>query len=64
MKKIDKVRAEYKEQLKLHCENVDIPFESVLKLLEAEKTKKLLRRTGLMQQNIDKEIHNALKYEN
>jgi hypothetical protein len=34
------------------------------KLLDAEKTKKLLKRNALVQQNIDKEIDNAIENEN
>jgi hypothetical protein len=64
MNRISKIRQQQAEELEKHCRKNNISFISMQKLLEAEKTKKLLKRNALVQQNIDKEIDNAIENEN
>ena len=54
----------HNEQLEKSCRGQNVPLTSIQRLLEAEKTKKLLKRNALIQQNIDKEIENAIENEN
>lgn len=64
MNRINKLRELHNEQLEKYCEKHKISFTSIQKLLDSEKTKKLFKRTALIQQNIDKEIDNAIENEN
>jgi len=64
MSRISRLRQTHVEELEKHCRINMISLSSIQKLLEAEKTKKLLKRNALIQQNIDKEIDNAIEYEN
>lgn len=64
MRKSKMIKESYSRQLEAICEKSAIDFASVIRLLEAEKTKKLLKRSALIQQNIDKEIDNSLQNEN
>jgi len=41
-----------------------VSFKSIQRLLQFEKTKKLLKRNAMLQQGIDKEIDNAIENEN
>ena len=64
MSRINKLRQSHNEQLETYCRKNGISFISIQKLLEAEKTKKLLKRNALIQHTIDKEIDNAIENEN
>ncbi len=64
MSRISKIRQTHNEELEISCRKNNVSFTSIQKLLEAEKTKKLLKRNALIQSNIDKEIDNALDNEN
>lgn len=64
MSKIDTIKKTHSEKLELQCKKHHVSIISVEKLLEAEKTKKLLKRNALIQQTIDKEIENSLDNEN
>ncbi|MDB5056436.1 MAG: hypothetical protein JWM44_4486 [Bacilli bacterium] len=64
MSRISQIVQLHNSELEKHCLQNQVEFSSVSKLLEAEKTKKLLKRNSLMQQNIDREIDNALDNEN
>lgn len=64
MSRINKLRQLQNEQLETYCRKNGVSLISIQKLLEAEKTKKLLKRNALIQQNIDKEIDNTLENEN
>ena len=64
MSRIIKLRQSHNEQLEKYCRKNNITLTSIQKLLDAEKTKKLLKRNALIQQNIDKEIDNAIENEN
>jgi hypothetical protein len=64
MSRIKKIRQNHSEELEKHCKINNISFTSIQKLLDAEKTKKLLKRNALVQQNIDREIDNAIENEN
>ena len=64
MSRISNLRQSHNEELEKHCNINNVSLLSVQKLLEAEKTKKLLKRNSLIQLNIDKEINNAIENEN
>ncbi len=64
MSRISDIRQVHNEQLEKYCKENKVNFTSLQKLLEAEKTKKLLKRNALIQQNIDKEIETAIENEN
>ncbi len=64
MNRISEIRRLHNEELEKYCKANEILYTSMQKLLEAEKTKKLLKRNALVQQNIDKEIDNAIENEN
>ena len=64
MNRISTIRQSHKEDLEKQCRKNQVSFISVQKLLEAEKTKKLLKRNALIQQTIDKEIENSIENEN
>jgi hypothetical protein len=64
MSRIEKIKQIHAEELERNCRKNKISFISIEKLLEAEKTKKLLKRNALIQQTIDKEIENSLEHEN
>jgi hypothetical protein len=60
MSRIKQIKEIHNRELEKHCEKHSISFQSIQKLLEAERSKKLLKRNALMQQNIDREIDNSL----
>ncbi len=64
MSRISNLRQAYYEELEKHCRLNKVALTSVQKLLDAEKTKKLLKRNALIQQSIDKEIDNSIENEN
>jgi hypothetical protein len=64
MNRITKIRNLHNEALEKSCKANKISLTSINKLLEAEKTKKLLKRNALVQQTIDREIENAIDNEN
>ena len=49
------------QKLKEECENKGISFDSIQKLLESEKIKKLQKRNHYIQQTIISEIEKAIK---
>ncbi len=64
MNRVSKLRQAHNVELEKFCMKNQVSFTSVQKLLEAEKTKKLLKRNNLIQQQIDKEIDNSIENEN
>lgn len=64
MSRISNLQQAHNNELEKHCNSNNVEFKSIQKLLEAEKTKKLLKRNALIQQNIDKEIDKAIEDEN
>ena len=64
MSRIDEIKQIHAEELEKQCRKNLVSYISVEKLLEAEKTKKLLKRNALIQQTIDKEIENSIENEN
>ncbi len=64
MSKISKLKEVHNAELEKYCRENQVAFTSIQKLLEAEKTKKLLKRNALIQQTIDKEIDNSIENEN
>lgn len=56
MSRISELRETHNSQLMKYCKLYNVSFESMLKLLEAEKTRKLLKRNSLIQNTIDREI--------
>lgn len=63
MSRISDLRLSHYRSLQDHCRITGVTAESVQKLLEAEKTKKLLKRNALIQQTIDREIDKAIENE-
>lgn len=63
MSRISNLRQSHYTSLQKHCSTTGVVPESVQRLLEAEKTKKLLKRNALIQQTIDREIDNAIENE-
>jgi hypothetical protein len=59
MKNINDIKFSHDEELEKQARKHGVSFISIQKLLQAEKTKKLLKRNALIQQNIDKEITNS-----
>ena len=51
-------------ELKGQCESHGIKFDSMIKLLNSEKVKKLQKRNHYIQQTIDNEIEKSLGHEN
>lgn len=64
MSRINEIKKSHEKELEKQCRKNQVSFLSLEKLLEAEKTKKLLKRNALIQQTIDKEIENAIENEN
>lgn len=64
MTRLIELRQSHNEGLEKHCISNKVALTSVQKLLEGEKTKKILKRNALIQQNIDKEIDKAIENEN
>ncbi|HWB26313.1 MAG TPA: DNA modification system-associated small protein [Chitinophagaceae bacterium] len=64
MSRINDIKLIHAKELEKQCRKNQVSFISVEKLLESEKTKKLLKRNALIQQTIDKEIENSIENEN
>ncbi len=64
MNRISNLRQFHNEELEKHCILNMVSLTSVQKLLEAERTKKLLKRNALIRQSIDNEINNSIENEN
>lgn len=61
MKDLRKIKIQQENELKKICLENGVKFDSISRLLEAEKVKKLLRRLAHIQKTIDSEIENAIK---
>lgn len=55
------IKAYQLQKLKEECENRGVSFNSILRLLESEKIKKLQKRNHYIQQTIIDEIEKAIK---
>jgi len=64
MSRIEEIKQSHAEELEKQCRKNQVSYISIEKLLDAEKTKKLLKRNALIQQTIDKEIENSIENEN
>lgn len=64
MDKINDVRNEQLLDLKEQCEKNGVNFDSMVKLLNSEKIKKLQKRNHYLLQTIDSEIEKSLNHEN
>lgn len=64
MSRIEKLRNFHNVELEKICTENDVKYTSMQNLLDAEKTKKLLKRNALVQQIIDTEIDKAIENEN
>ena len=64
MSKVNEIKDKYSRELEKFCNLNEVSFLSMQKLIEGEKTKKLIKRNALIQQSIDKEIENAIENEN
>jgi len=56
MTRISDLRTSHNSELKKYCDMHNVQYDSMLKLLEAEKTRKLLKRNALIQHTIDREM--------
>jgi hypothetical protein len=61
---IEEIKAKQLLELKEQCKMNGVNFDSMVKLLNSEKTKKLQKRNHYIQQTIDSEIEKTLKHEN
>lgn len=64
MNRLSIIKFNQTKELESFCNSNNVDLKSVELLLEAERTKKLLKRNALIQSNIDKEINNAIENEN
>ncbi len=64
MENIDRIRNEQIEELKSICSSNGIEYDSMQRLLQSERVKKLQKRNHYIQQTIDSEIEKTLKNEN
>jgi len=64
MNRITRLRQSYMSLLDKYCIQNKVDVQSIKRLLDLEKTKKLMKRNVVIQQNIDKEIENAIGNDN
>lgn len=64
MSKINELKNKQLLALREQCEIHGVNFESMTKLLNSERVKKLQKRNHYIQQTIDSEIENSLNHEN
>ena len=64
MNNVNEIKEKYSQELEKYCNLNGVSFVSMQKLIEGEKTKKLVKRNALIQQSIDREIENAIENEN
>ena len=64
MDKITTVKEKQIEELKLICSSNKIEYESLEKLIQSERVKKLQKRNHYIQQTINSEIEKSLENEN
>ncbi len=62
--KIDFIKKQQIEELKKFCESNGVNFDSMERLIESERIKKLQKRNHYIQQTIDSEIEKTLNNEN
>jgi len=61
---IEEIKAKQLLELKEQCKMNGVNFDSMVKLLNSEKIKKLQKRNHYIQQTIDNEIEKTLNHEN
>lgn len=64
MKSISDIKNMQMIELEAQCEFHGIKIDSMIKLLNSEKVKKLQKRNHYIQQTIDNEIEKSIGYEN
>jgi predicted DsbA family dithiol-disulfide isomerase len=64
MENIDRIRNEQIDVLKSICSSNGIDYDSMKKLLESERVKKLQKRNHYIQQTINSEIEKVIENEN
>jgi hypothetical protein len=64
MENIDRIRNEQIDELKSICSSNGIDYDSMERLLQSERVKKLQKRNHYIQQTIDSEIKKTLEDEN
>ena len=64
MNNVNEIKEKYSKELEKYCNLNGVSFVSMQKLIEGEKTKKLVKRNALIQQSIDREIENSIENEN
>lgn len=64
MKNVEELRNKQLIELQELCAKNEVSYNSMQKLLNSEKIKKLQKRNHYIQQTIDAEIEKSLNYEN
>jgi hypothetical protein len=64
MENISELRKKQLLELQEQCNKNGVNFDSMQKLLNSEKVKKLQKRNHYIQQTIDSEIEKSLNHEN
>jgi len=64
MNRIDKLREFHNQELEKYCLKNEVSFPSIQRLLEAERAKKLMKKSAYLQTNIEKELNNNIEHEN
>lgn len=64
MSKVNDLRKKFDSDMEDLCKENKVDYKSVKNLLDAEKTKKFLKKTARIQEHIDREIENKLEDEN
>lgn len=62
--RVEEIKATQLHELEKHCLVNGVNFESMKKLLNSEKSRKLQKRNHYIQQTIDNEIEKSLDHEN
>ena len=63
MENIERIKKKQVEELKSICSSHKIEYESMERLLQSERLKKLQKRNHYIQQTIDSEIKKTLGHE-
>lgn len=62
--RVEEIKANQLHELEEQCLIHGVKFDSMIKLLNSEKSKKLQKRNHYIQQTIDGEIEKSLNHEN
>jgi hypothetical protein len=62
--RVEEIKTNQLHELEDQCLIYGVKFDSMIKLLNSEKSKKLQKRNHYIQQTIDSEIEKSLSHEN